>query len=78
MSKTKNKIVQLYNEHDRIMDAGAGVTALPPVLTRKGKELLDDIQAVLELPQNRAYVEATLQDALSKIASRLLGPENER
>lgn len=78
MSKAENKIIQLYNHHDRIMDAGAGVAALPPVMTRRGEELLDDIEAVLEMPQNRAYVEATLKDALSKIASRLLGPENER
>lgn len=78
MSKTENKITQLYYEHDRIMDAGAGVTAIPPVITRRGEELLDDIEAVLELPQNRAYIEATLKDALSKIASRVLGPENQR
>lgn len=78
MSKTENKIIKLYNHHDRVMDAGAGVVTLPPVMTRRGEELLDDIQAVLEMPQNRAYVEATLKDALSKIASRLLGPENER
>jgi len=78
MSSTENKIIRLYNEHDCIMEAGAGVTAIPPVLTQCGKELLDDIEAVLELPQNRAYIEATLKEALSKIASRLLGPENKR
>lgn len=78
MSKIENKIIQLYNQHDRIMDAGASVMTLPPVMTRRGEELLDDIEAVLEMPQNRAYVEATLKDALSKIASRLLGPENQR
>ena len=78
MSKIENKIIQLYNQHDRIMDAGADVMTLPPVMTRCGEELLDDIEAVLEMPQNRAYVEATLKDALSKIASRLLGPENQR
>lgn len=78
MSTTENKIIQLYSQHDRIMEAGSGVTAIPPVLTRKGKELLGDIEAILELPQNRAYVEATLEEALSKIASRLLGPENQR
>ena len=78
MSKTENKIMQLYNEHDRIMEAGAGVVTLPPVMTRRGEEILDDIAAVLELPQNRPYVEATLKEALSKIASRLLGPENQR
>lgn len=78
MSKAENKIIQLYSQHDRIMDAGAGIMTLPPVMTRRGEELLDDIEAVLEIPQNRAYVEATLEEALSKIASRLLGPENER
>ena len=78
MLKVENKIIQLYNHHDRIREAGAGIKTLPPVMTRSGKELLDDIEAVLEMPQNRAFVEATLKEALSKIASRLLGPENER
>ncbi|MEP3889541.1 MAG: hypothetical protein ABJN69_03680 [Hellea sp.] len=78
MSKTENKIIQLYNQHDRIMNSGTGVVKLPPVITRRGKELLGDIEAVLEIPQNRAYVEATLEEALSRIASRLLGPENQR
>ena len=77
MSKIENKIIQLYNQHDRIMNSGSGVVKLPPILTRRGKELMDDIEAVLEIPQNRAFVEATLEDALSKIASRLLGPKNE-
>ena len=36
MSKTENKIMQLYNEHDRIMEAGAGVVTMPPVMTRSG------------------------------------------
>lgn len=78
MSTTKNKIIQLYNQHDCMMEAGAGVTAIPPVMTRRGKELLADIEAMLELPQNRPFVHATLEEALSKIASRLLGPENQR
>ena len=78
MSKIENKIIQLYNAHDRIMDAGAGISAFPPVLTRRGEEILDDVEAVLELPQDRAYIEATLKEALSKIASRALGPEKQR
>lgn len=78
MSTSESKITKLYNEHDRIMDAGSSVVALPPVMTKSGRELLGDIEAILELPQNRAYVEATLKEALSKIASRLLGPENQR
>ena len=78
MSKIENKIIQLYNQHDCLMNSGGGVVKLPPIVTQRGQELLDDIEAVLEIPQNRAFVEATLEDALSKIASRLLGPENER
>ena len=78
MSQIEKRIIQLYNAHDRIMDAGAGISAFPPILTRRGEELLDDIEAVLELPQDRAYIEATLKEALSKIASRVLGPENQR